>query len=139
MTAQDSVYAKRIIKAPIERVFRAWTDPEELKQWHAPQPNDILAAVSDNRVGGNRSLTLTIEGKTYQMAGTYIEFDPPHRLVYGWTDAAAPNDSITTVLFKAVDDNATEVQVTYTNPVHGPLQVGLRMILDHLEHLVAPK
>jgi len=133
VTPKAPVYAKRIIKAPIERVFRAWTDPEELKLWHAPEPEGILAAISENHVGGNRSLTLIIDGKTYQVAGTYKEFDPPHKLVYNWEDPSAPNDSVMTVLFKPLSDRATELEVSYTNPTVGTVQQGLTIIMGHLQ------
>ena len=32
--SEISLEIKRVIGASIERVFRAWTDPEELKKWH---------------------------------------------------------------------------------------------------------
>ncbi len=136
MTPKAPVYAKRIIGAPIERVFQAWTDPEELKRWHAPEPEGILAAVSENYVGGKRSLTLIISGKTYTIAGTYHVFDSPNKLVYNWEDPSAPNNSITTVLFKQIDTNKTEVEVSYTNPAPGTtdvVQQGLVIILEHLQ------
>jgi len=133
MTPKAPVYAKRVVNAPIERVFRAWTDPEELKQWHAPEPEGILSVVSENYVGGNRSLTLIIEGKTCHIAGTYKEFDPPHKLVYNWEDPEAPNNSVTTVLFRSIDSNTTEVEVGYTNPTVGTVQEGLDTIMGHLQ------
>jgi len=133
MMPKAPVYAKRIINAPVERVFQAWTDPEELKQWHAPEPTGILAAVSENRIGGNRSLTLIIEGKTYHVAGIYKEFDPPSKLVFNWEDPDAPNDSIMTVLFKPLGEDTTELEVSYTNPTVGTVQEGLRIIINHLQ------
>jgi len=133
MIPKAPVYAKRIVKAPIERVFQAWTNPEELKLWHAPEPEGIVSVVSENHVNGKRSLTLTIEGKTYQVAGKYKEFDPPYRLVYNWEDPAAPNNSIMTVLFKKVSDDTTELEVSYTNPTVSTIQQGLDMIIEHLQ------
>jgi len=41
----------RIIDAPRERVFKAWTDPELLKQWFAPLPYTTLVAELDVRPG----------------------------------------------------------------------------------------
>jgi hypothetical protein len=42
----------RIIDAPRERVFKAWTDPELLKQWFAPLPYTTPVAELDVRPGG---------------------------------------------------------------------------------------
>ncbi len=133
MIPKAPVYAKKVIDASVERVFRAWTDPEELKQWHAPEPAGILVAVSENHIGGKRSLTLVIQGKTYHIAGTYREFDPARKLVYSWEDPENPNDSIMTVLFKPLSENKTELEVSYTNPTVGSVQEGLFIILDHLQ------
>ncbi len=41
----------RIIDAPRERVFKAWTDPELLKQWFAPLPYTTPVAELDVRPG----------------------------------------------------------------------------------------
>src|SRR5690242_18948584 len=42
----------RIIDAPREKVYRAWTIPELLKQWFAPQPWPTPHAELDVRPGG---------------------------------------------------------------------------------------
>lgn len=133
MNPKSSVYAKRVIKAPIERVFKAWTDPEELQRWHAPEPEGIIAAQSENYIGGKRSLTFTYQKQVYYIAGTYKEFDPPHKLVYNWEDPEAPTNSVTTVLFKKIGDNETQLEVSHTNPTNGPVQLGLDMIMDNLQ------
>jgi uncharacterized protein YndB with AHSA1/START domain len=43
----------RIIDAPAEKVFRAWTEPELLKQWFAPLPWTTPTVETDVRVGGS--------------------------------------------------------------------------------------
>jgi uncharacterized protein YndB with AHSA1/START domain len=42
----------RMIDAPAEKVFRAWTEPELLKQWFVPAPWTISKVETDVRVGG---------------------------------------------------------------------------------------
>jgi uncharacterized protein YndB with AHSA1/START domain len=42
----------RIIDAPREKLFRAWTEPELLKQWYAPLPWTTPEAEMDVRPGG---------------------------------------------------------------------------------------
>jgi uncharacterized protein YndB with AHSA1/START domain len=54
-----SVEIKRLIKAPRDRVYAAWTNPAQLKQWFGPenvQTHDFIAEV---RVGGKFRWDLT--------------------------------------------------------------------------------
>jgi uncharacterized protein YndB with AHSA1/START domain len=52
-TASDrDLVISRIINAPREKVFKAWTDPELLKKWFAPSPWTIAVAEVDVRPGG---------------------------------------------------------------------------------------
>lgn len=46
----------RSFAAPREKVFRAWTDPEELKKWFGPVGYSTLIAEVDLRVGGKYRL-----------------------------------------------------------------------------------
>ena len=48
-TSNRELVLTRIIDAPREKVFRAWTDPELLKQWFAPLPYTTPAAELDVR------------------------------------------------------------------------------------------
>lgn len=43
----------RIIDAPREKLFRAWTEPDLLKQWFAPKPWETPHAELDVRPGGS--------------------------------------------------------------------------------------
>jgi len=48
----------RTIHAPREKVFRAWTDPDLLKQWFAPLPYTTPAAQMDVRPGGSSRIVM---------------------------------------------------------------------------------
>jgi uncharacterized protein YndB with AHSA1/START domain len=43
---------KKLIKANRDRVFEAWTTPELMKKWYAPDDMTVPNATSDLRVGG---------------------------------------------------------------------------------------
>jgi uncharacterized protein YndB with AHSA1/START domain len=76
----------RIIDAPREKLFKAWTDPELLKQWFAPRPYTTPAAELDVRPGGaNLVVMRDPEGKDYPNRGVYLEVVENERLVI--TDA----------------------------------------------------
>jgi uncharacterized protein YndB with AHSA1/START domain len=80
---------ERLIKAPRERVFKAWTDPEQIKQWFVPGEKvgqvSAPSAKCDPRVGGRyRIQTRKADGEYFTAAGTYREVKPPERLVFTW-------------------------------------------------------
>ena len=76
----------RIIDAPREKVYKAWTDPELLKQWFAPAPFSTPVAELDVRPGGsNRIVMRDPQGNEYPNRGVYLEVVENERLVF--TDA----------------------------------------------------
>jgi uncharacterized protein YndB with AHSA1/START domain len=75
-----------LIDAPAEKVFRAWTDPELMKQWFAPLPWTISAVETDIRPGGSSLVTMrSPEGVEYPNRGVYLEVVENKRIVF--TDA----------------------------------------------------
>lgn len=82
-----SLQIRREINAPRERVFRAWTDPEELKMWHAPKEDFTIPIVElDVRVGGKYRIGMKPKDKEkpHIVGGVYKEINPPAKLVYTW-------------------------------------------------------
>jgi uncharacterized protein YndB with AHSA1/START domain len=74
---------ERLIAAPPERVFAAWTQPELLNQWSSPPGISIEGGDLDLRVGGVWRVVMRAEdGSTREAFGTYREIVPPTRLVY---------------------------------------------------------
>jgi uncharacterized protein YndB with AHSA1/START domain len=84
--AERELVLTRLIDAPPEKVYRAWTEPELLKQWFAPLPYMTSVAELDVRVGGsNRIFMRSPDGQEIQNHGVYLEVVPNQRLVF--TDA----------------------------------------------------
>jgi uncharacterized protein YndB with AHSA1/START domain len=76
----------RIIDAPRESVYRAWTEPELLKQWFAPLPYTTPHAELDVRPGGANLIVMSDpEGNEFANRGVYLEVVENERLVI--TDA----------------------------------------------------
>lgn len=76
----------RLIDAPREKVFRAWTDPELLKQWFAPLPYTTPKAELDVRPGGSNLVVMRgPDGQEMPNRGVYLEVVLNERLVF--TDA----------------------------------------------------
>lgn len=74
------------IKAGAERVFRAFTDPQErLRWWGANGTYHGTENESDLRVGGKwLSRGVSADGTTYCVSGEYLEIDRPRLLVFTW-------------------------------------------------------
>jgi len=84
--ADRELVLTRIFDAPPEKVFRAWTEPELIKQWFAPLPWTTPYAETDVRPGGSNLITMrSPEGEDYPNPGVYLEVVENERLVI--TDA----------------------------------------------------
>lgn len=77
---------ERTVRAPRERVFEAWTKPEHLKKWYAPEGLSVPNSELDLRVGGafRTEMREPNGGATHVAVGTYREITPPSRLVFTW-------------------------------------------------------
>ncbi|MDB5531252.1 MAG: polyketide cyclase [Devosia sp.] len=76
----------RLIDAPREAVYRAWTQPDLLMQWFAPKPWSTVKAEGDLRTGGASLLVMADpDGNEYPNPGQYLEVVPNEKLVF--TDA----------------------------------------------------
>lgn len=86
---QRDLVLERIIDVPPEKVWRAWTIPEQLKQWFTPAPWTTVACEIDLRPGGIfRTVMRSPEGEANEDTGCYLEVVPNERLV--WTGALLP-------------------------------------------------
>jgi uncharacterized protein YndB with AHSA1/START domain len=71
---------------PREKVYRAWTEPELMKQWFAPLPFTTPLVELNVRPGGaNHVIMEGPEGQQIVGRGVYLEVVQNERLVY--TDA----------------------------------------------------
>ena len=98
-TSQDDreLVLTRLLDAPREALYRAWTEPELIKQWFAPKPWTVADARTDVRPGGETSVTMrSPEGEEFPSAGVYLEVVPNEKLVFtdaygaGWQPSRKP-------------------------------------------------
>ncbi|MBB2971602.1 SRPBCC family protein [Mesorhizobium sp. RMAD-H1] len=72
----------RLIDAPREKLYRAWTDPELLKQWFAPLPYTTPHAELDVRPGGASLIIMrSPDGQDMPNRGVYLEVVENERIV----------------------------------------------------------
>jgi uncharacterized protein YndB with AHSA1/START domain len=87
---------ERRLPAPVDEVFRWWTDPERLQEWMAPVGS--VEAEVDLRVGGRLRIVMRGDGMEIEHLGTYLEIEPPRRLVFTWSSPyTGPEPSVVSV------------------------------------------
>lgn len=142
---RPSLTLKRRFKAPPEKVFAAWTDPEKIKRWMGPGEIRAVRVETDPRVGGRyRVVMRSAAGEEYDVGGVYREVVANEKLVFTWawkvTPPEAPHESLVTVLFKP-DDGGTLLTLTHAQLFDEESRAGHERgwigALDKLEMLLA--
>jgi uncharacterized protein YndB with AHSA1/START domain len=101
----------RIIDAPREKLFRAWTDPELLKQWFAPLPYTTPHAELDVRPGGSSLIVMRgPDGNEFPNRGVYLEVVENERIVStdAYTKAWEPSEKPFMTLILTFEDEGGE-------------------------------
>lgn len=108
-TTEREIVVTRVIDAPRELVFAAFTEPEHIEQWWAPKNATIHEM--DVQPGGVWRYSQKIRGSAMPFTIAFIEIDPPQRLVYdyGSGGAGAQEPVRTTVTF---DEEEGKTKVT---------------------------
>ncbi len=78
----------RVFDAPLELVWRAWTDVKQFSQWFgaaACEGSSLKSVKMDARTDGKyRIQVLRADGEFFTTVGAYREVKPPERLVFTW-------------------------------------------------------
>ena len=137
---KKELFITHLFDAPRELVFRAWTDPEQLIHWYAPDGCTIEFKTIEVREGGTFHSCIhdPIHGDCW-IKGVYEEVVFPERLVFSMvltnehgysvesTDVGKPADwpkeTITTVTFTAIK-NQTTLSIHQTVPEEDAKQTG---------------
>jgi uncharacterized protein YndB with AHSA1/START domain len=86
MAEAPHLLLERILDAPPELVWRAWSDPEQLKRWWAPRPYETVEAVVDLKPGGAFYTRMVgPDGFDGPVDGCFLEVVEGEKLV--WTTA----------------------------------------------------
>jgi len=82
--ADPTVRLHRVFRAPPERVYRAFLDPDAMAKWLAPYGFTGRVHEQDAKVGGGYRMSFTNfgTGSTHSFGGTYIELTPHERIRY---------------------------------------------------------
>ena len=105
----------RLIAAPREKVFQAWTDPELLKQWFAPLPYTTPVAELEVRPGGASLIIMRgPDGADLPNRGVYLEVVENERLVFtdAYTRAWEPSEKPFMTAVLTFEDAAGQTKYT---------------------------
>ena len=113
--ATNTVRIHRVLRAPPERVYRAFLTADALAKWIPP--NGFTATVHhlDARVGGTFRMSFTnfATGHGHSFGGEFLELKPGERLRYSdkFDDPNLAGEIVVTVVLKSVS-GGTEISVT---------------------------
>ena len=105
----------RVFDAPRGKVWKAWTDPEELKKWWGPKNFTAPVSKIDLRVGGKYlSCMRAPDGKDYWSTGVYREIVPMERIVVTDSFADEKGNVVPASHYGMTEDFPLELLVTVT-------------------------
>jgi uncharacterized protein YndB with AHSA1/START domain len=136
----------RVLDAPRELVFRAWTDPDQLAAWWGPEgistPRSGIEV--DPRPGGAFRLVMVLDadGTEFPSDMEFREVVEPERLVYGWEAQRGLGAGTVTVTF--ADLGGRTEMVTHfvgdsTDEMAAMAQAGWTTQIAKLERLLAQR
>ena len=81
----DPIVVEGLFRAPLARVYRAWTDPEQIVKWFGLKAGSLVSATVDLRVGGHWRFVMAEEddGRA-SLQGTYSVVEAEKRLRFTW-------------------------------------------------------
>ena len=144
----DAVVIERTLDAPIDLVWRMWTDGPEFARWYGPPGASITVADIDARVGGRRRVCMemtTADGPMRMwFGGEHRRVDAPTLLVYSEqiTDehgAPTSDGHRTEVRVElSASDGRTHMVMTHVGiPSDSPGATGWTMAFDKLTAALA--
>ena len=126
------------VKAPINKVWSAWTSPEDIKQWNAASDDwHTTQASVDLRVGGAFSSRMEAKDGSFgfDFAGIYTKLIPNELLEFTFGDRAAKVEFLNS-------ENGVLVQETFDAETEHPIEMqrqGWQAILNNFAKHVEAK
>ena len=144
--ASHTIRLHRVLRAPPERAYRAFLDPDAMAKWLPPRGFTGKVHALDARLGGHYRMSFTnfATGHVHTFGGTYVELVPHERIRYTdrFDDPNLPGEMLTTVTFKQVSCG-TELNVVQEGlPEAIPVEMcylGWQESLAQLANLVEPE
>lgn len=139
-TTDRELLITRVFDAPRSLVFKAWTEPERIKQWWGPHGAETLSCEMDFRPGGVwRTRTKGPGGGEFVSRSVFREIVEPERLVFtfAWEHAEGNPKHETLVTITFVEQNG-QTLLTFHHGMFDSVssrdghEKGWRGFFDHL-------
>jgi uncharacterized protein YndB with AHSA1/START domain len=102
----NTIRLHRVLRAPAERIYRAFLDADALAKWMPPHGFTCKVHELDARVGGRYRMSFTnfSAGQTHSFGGAYLELVLNERIrhIDIFDDTNLPGELIVTITFKPV-------------------------------------
>ena len=142
----STIRLHRVLRAPPDRVYRAFLDPDAMAKWLPPNGFTCKVHHMDAKVGGTYKMSFTnfTSGKSHSFGGTYLELKPNECIRYTdkFDDPSLPGEMVTTITLKKVSCG-TEVTIVQEGiPAAIPAEMcylGWQESLNQLAKLVEPE
>ena len=136
-----STRVRQLVGASPDAVFAAFTDPAEIRKWHAPGPDfTVPIAEFDARVGGRFRIAMQPPDRAepYTFGGVCQEVKPGERLVYTcrWEPPEEPAESLVSIELRPEGDGTEVVVVQDELPDEEAAEAHTRGWTGTLESLV---
>jgi uncharacterized protein YndB with AHSA1/START domain len=132
-SAKTTITVKATVKAPVEKVWKYWTDAEHVKQWNnASDDWHTPKAENDLRVGGKYNYRMEAKDGSFgfDFWGTYTEIKPNEKISNELGDGRKMS-----VVFKS-NGNETEIEETFETEKQNSAEMqraGWQAILDNFK------
>jgi len=146
MASTNTVRLHRVLKAPADRIYRAFLDRDAMARWLPPYGFTGAVHECDARVGGSYRMSFTNfgTGKSHAFGGKYVELTPNERIRYTdkFEDPNLPGEMQTSVTLRGVIGGTELTIVQEGVPAVIPVEMcylGWQESLAQLAHLVEPE
>ncbi|WP_109484198.1 SRPBCC domain-containing protein [Paraburkholderia sp. C35] len=139
MSARPSLTLQRHITASPQKVFSAWTDPQQVVKWLHPGGCDVILSEMELKAGGRFHMIMRApDGELHDVSGVFREVSLNQKLVYSWAFRSTPErESLVTFSLQA-DGDGTWLTLTheqfFDKAARDAHRDGWTEALDGLEH-----
>jgi len=122
------IVLSRVIAAPRERVFQAWTDPSQVAQWFGPEGFQVESLECDIRVGGRwRFIYTGPDGTRWDNRMVFLRLEPPRliEMEHGSDEDDDPARFHVTITFDAQGDGKTVLTMRQLHPTKEQRDAGI--------------
>lgn len=146
MAATNTIRIHRVLRAPCDRVYRAFLTPSAMAKWVAPHGFTATVHHMDAKVGGGYRMSFTnfSTGKSHSFGGTYVELIPAEKIRYTdkFDDPNMQGEMSVTITLRKVACGTDLTIVQEGLPAMIPIEfcyMGWQESLALLAHLVEPE